>query len=61
MTSITIHRIISMELTKPNSLESGAGLFWRRNLKVIDENGNRIEINLLADAEWQLEIKETTE
>ena len=58
MTSIIIHRIISMELTKPNSLESGAGLFWRRNLKVIDENGNKTEISLFAEAEWQLEIKE---
>ena len=58
MTSITIHRVMSMELTKPNSLESGAGLFWRRNLKVIDENGNKVEISLFAEAEWQLEIKE---
>lgn len=61
MTTITIHRIISMELTKPNSLQSGAGLFWRRKLEVIDEKGNKVEINLFADAEWQLEIKETTE
>ena len=61
MTTITIHRIISMKLTKPNSLKSGAGLFWRRKLEVIDENGNKVEINLFADAEWQLEIKETTE
>ena len=58
MTSITIHRVMSMELTKPNSLESGANLFWRRKLAVIDENGNKVEINLFADAEWQLEIKE---
>ena len=59
MTTITIHRIISMELTKSNSLKSGAGLFWRRKLEVIDEKGNKVEINLFADAEWQLEIKET--
>ena len=59
MTTITIHRIISMELTKPNSLQSGAGLFWRRRLEVYDENGNRTEITLFADTEELLEIKET--
>jgi len=48
-----------MELTKPNSLKSGAGLFWRRKLEVIDEKGNKTEITLFADSEWQLEIKET--
>lgn len=61
MTSILIHRVIKVELTKTNSLDSNAGTFWRRKLEVIDENGNKTQITLFADAEWQLEIKETTE
>ena len=61
MTSILIHRVIKVELTKTNALDSNVGTFWRRRLEVYDENGNRTEITLFADAEWQLEIKETTE
>lgn len=59
MTNITIHQVMSMKLTKPNSLESQTGLFWRRKLTVIDEKGNKFEINLFADTEELLEIKDT--
>ena len=59
MTSILIHRVIKVELTETNALDSNVGTFWRRRLEVTDENGNKTEITLFADSEWQLEIKET--
>ena len=59
MTTILIHRVKSLELKEPSSLVGNAGVFWTRKLFVIDIDGHRTEITLFADAEWQLEIKET--
>jgi hypothetical protein len=61
MTTMTmIHEVLSVELTKTNSLTSTGGLFWRRQLNVIDKYGNLTQITLFAATEEQLEIKETT-
>ena len=60
MTTILIHRVKSLELKEPSSLVGNAGVFWTRKLFVIDQDGNKTEITLFAEAEWQLEIKETT-
>ena len=59
MTSILIHRVIKVELTETNALDSNVGTFWRRRLEITDENGNKTEITLFADSEEPLEIKET--
>jgi hypothetical protein len=55
-----IHEVRSVELTKTNSLTSTGGLFWRRQLNVIDKDGNLTQITLFSATEEQLEIKETT-
>jgi hypothetical protein len=55
-----IHEVRSVELTKKNSLTSTGGLFWRRQLNVIDKDGNLTQITLFSATEEQLEIKETT-
>jgi hypothetical protein len=61
MTTMTmIHEVRSVELTKTNSLTSTGGLFWRRQLNVIDKDGNLTQITLFSATEEQLEIKETT-
>jgi hypothetical protein len=61
MTTMTmIHDVRSVELTKTNSLTSTGGLFWRRQLNVIDKDGNLTQITLFSTTEEQLEIKETT-
>jgi hypothetical protein len=61
MTTMTmIHEVRSVELTKTNSLTSTGGLFWRRQLNVIDKDGNLTQITLFAATEEQLEIKEKT-
>ena len=59
MISIAIHRVKSLELKDPSSLTGQTGVFWTRKLFVIDQEGNKTEITLFADSEWQLEIKET--
>ena len=61
MTTIMLHRVKSIELTETNSLPtSTGGLFWRRKLSITDENGHKFEINLFADTEEPMEIKEIT-
>jgi len=61
MTTMTmIHDVKSIEMTKTISLTSAAGLFWRRQLKVTDKNGNQTRITLISETAEQLEIKETT-
>jgi hypothetical protein len=61
MTTMTmIHDVRSIELTEAISLTSAAGLFWRRQLNVIDKNGNQTQITLISETAEQLEIKETT-
>jgi hypothetical protein len=62
MTTMTmIHEVRSVELTKTNSLTSAGGLFfWRRQLNVIDKDGNLTQITLFSSTEEQLEIKEIT-
>jgi hypothetical protein len=59
-TTILIHQVQTLELKEPSSLVGNAGVFWTRKLFVIDQNGNKTEITLFAEAEWQLKIKETT-
>jgi hypothetical protein len=60
MTTIMLHRITTLELTETNALTTGTGgIFWRRKLIVIDDKGNRTEINLFAETKEPLEIKET--
>ena len=58
-TTILIHQVQTLELKEPSSLVGNAGVFWTRKLFVIDQDGNKTEITLFAEAEWQLEIKET--
>ena len=58
MTSIMLHKVTTLELTETNALTSASGLFWRRKLIVTDDKGNRTEINLFAESEEPLKIKE---
>jgi hypothetical protein len=62
MTTIMLHRVTTLELTKTNALTTSTGsIFWRRKLIVIDDKGNRTEINFFAeDSAEPLEIKEIT-
>jgi hypothetical protein len=61
MTTITFHRITTLELTETNALTTSSGsLFWRRKLIVTDEKGNKTEINLFSENKEPLEIKEIT-
>ena len=59
MNSIGIHQVTSLVIKEPISLVGQSAVFWTRKIFVIDEIGNKTEITLFADAEWQLEIKET--
>tara|TARA_R110002126_G_scaffold136463_3_gene281022 strand:- start:3001 stop:3189 length:189 start_codon:yes stop_codon:yes gene_type:complete len=59
MQTIMLHRVKKIELTEPNALTSANGIFWRRKLSITDEKGNTTEINLFADTEEPLDIKET--
>jgi hypothetical protein len=59
MQTIMLHGVKTLELTETNALPtSSGGLFWRRKLIVIDDKGNRTEINLFADSVEPMEIKE---
>jgi hypothetical protein len=59
MTTIMLHRVTTLELTETNALTTSSGsLFWRRKLIVIDDKGNRTEINLFSENKEPLEIKE---
>ena len=60
MTTIMLHRVKTLELTQTVSSEISTGMYWRRKLIVIDENGNKTEITLFADSEEPMEIKEIT-
>ena len=60
MTSILIHRVKTLVIQEPTSLEGTVGFFWTRKIFVIDESGNKTEITLFADDEQSLEIKELT-
>ena len=60
MNSIMLHRVKTLELTNIISSEVSSGMYWRRKLIVIDENGHRIEITLFANSEEPMEIKEIT-
>lgn len=60
MTTILIHRVKTLVIQKPTSLESTVGLFWTRKIFVIDENSKKTEITLFAENEQTLEIKELT-
>jgi hypothetical protein len=61
MTTITFHRITTLELTETNALTTSSGsLFWRRKLIVTDDKDNRTEITLFSENKEPLEIKETT-
>jgi len=61
MTTIMLHRITTLELTKTNALTTSTGsIFWRRKLIVTDDKGNRTEINLFAETKEPLKIKEIT-
>lgn len=55
-----LHRVKTLELTNIISSEVSSGMYWRRKLIVIDENGHRIEITLFANSEEPMEIKEIT-
>ena len=58
MTTMTmIHGVRSVELTEVTSLTSTSGLFWRRQLNVIDKDGNLTQIMLFAATEELLIIK----
>ena len=60
MQTIMLHRVTTLELTNITSSEISTGMYWRRNLIVIDDKGNRTEIILFADSEESMEIKEIT-
>lgn len=60
MNSVGIHRVTSLVIQEPSSIVGQSGVFWTRKIFVTDIDGHKTEITLFADAEWQLEIKETT-
>ena len=60
MNSIMLHRVKTLELTNIISSEVSSGMYWRRKLIVIDENGYRTEITLFANSEEPMEITEIT-
>lgn len=59
MTSILIHRVKTLVIHEPTSLEGAVAIFWTRKIFVIDESGNKTEITLFADNKQSLEIQET--
>jgi len=60
MTTIMLHKVMTLELTETNALTSASGLFWRRKLIVTDDKGHKTEITLFADSVEPMEIKEIT-
>jgi hypothetical protein len=61
MTTIMLHKVMTLELTETNALTTSSGsLFWRRKLIVTDEKGNKTDINLFSENKEPLEIKEIT-
>ena len=60
MNSIMLHRVKTLELTNIISSEVSSGMYWRRKLIVIDENGHRTEITLFANSEEPMKITEIT-
>jgi hypothetical protein len=59
MTTIMLHKVMTLELTETNALTTSSGsLFWRRKLIVTDDKDNRTEITLFSENKEPLEIKE---
>jgi hypothetical protein len=60
MTSILIHRVKTLVVKEPSSLDGTVAVFWTRKIFVTDIDGHRTEITLFAENEESLEIKELT-
>jgi len=60
MTSILIHRVKTLTIKKPSSLDGTVAVFWTRKIFVTDIDGHKTEITLFAENEESLEIKELT-
>jgi len=60
MTSILIHRVKTLIIKEPSSLDGTVAVFWTRKIFVTDIDGHKTEITLFAENEESLEIKELT-
>jgi len=60
MITTMIHGVKSIELTSTVCSQITSGIYYRRKLIVIDNEGHRIEITLFADTQEPMEIKEIT-
>ena len=60
MTSILIHRVKTLIIKEPSSLDGAVAVFWTRKIFVTDTDGHKTEITLFADNEESLKIKELT-